>query len=263
MKSISTFLFSILSLTLLGQEIPNPGFENWTSNTWNYTPDGWMTENSQLWEPVDRDFDAYEGDYAMRVTSQPTGVGEYASASALFEIDYIPSNLTFYVKTLCEFGAVQVTIYFYEQEAIVAYYDWFTSETMEDWTQITIEMDGIDPIITDAEIIVSAQVGDLVAGDAIISVDAMEFDAVTSTFDPNVSDLSIYPNPTVDHFTIGGDHQVESLRIYNALGVLVMESSINELNRRVDVSELPNGTYVVSAEDREGNRYVEKLIVSK
>jgi hypothetical protein len=55
--------------------------------------------------------------------------------------------------------------------------------------------------------------------------------------------LNITPNPVCDHFTIMGD--VGSVEIYNILGKLVSRSPVK--NNRVDISSLPNGSYMVKA----------------
>jgi hypothetical protein len=59
----------------------------------------------------------------------------------------------------------------------------------------------------------------------------------------NLPSLNITPNPVCDHFNIMGD--AGSVEIYNILGKLVSRSPVK--NNRVDISSLPNGSYIVKA----------------
>lgn len=260
MKTLYTLLFSLFAMTSFAQ-IPNSGFENWTTDTWPITPIDWVTEISDAQIPVSQDLDPYEGNFAMKVTSQETGIGEYASATTTFDMTYIPASLDFYVKTEVSFGSVQVAITFFDQETQVAYHDWFTSENIEEWTPVSIEMDQIDPIITHVEIIVSAQVGDLVAGDAIISVDAIGFGTISSVDKTENRNLNIYPNPVTDILNIQSpDNTIESITFYDISGKIIRAQSLNSLSNKIDVSDLPIGVYTVVAIFESGERASQKLL---
>lgn len=262
MKSTFTLILALMAFAANAQTIPNANFETWTTDTWPITPIDWVTQISDAQEPVTQDLDAYEGDFAMRVTSQETGIGEFASATAIFDIDYIPASLDFYVKTEVSFGAVQVSIIFYDQDLVIASHDWFTSENIQEWTPVSIEMDQIDPIITHAEIVVSAQVGDLVAGDAIISVDAMGFGTTNGVDRIKNRDLAIYPNPASNILNIQSpENTIEAITFYNITGKIIYEQSLNTLSNKIDVSELPIGAYTVVATLKTGERASQKLLI--
>jgi hypothetical protein len=66
----------------------------------------------------------------------------------------------------------------------------------------------------------------------------------------NIAQLSaantiVYPNPVTDFLTIESTEQVTEATLINALGSVVIRQTINELKSRIDVSTLPNGSYVL------------------
>lgn len=264
MKSTFTFFLAFMAFVANAQTIPNGNFENWTSNTWTNSPDDWETENSQILEPVTQDLDSYEGDFAMMVTSQESIIGEYASAIATFDIEYIPASLDFYVKTETLFGAVGVTITFYNQEFVVSSDEWFSSITFEEWSPVIIEMDQIEPIITHVEIVVWAQVGDLVAGDAIISVDAMGFGTISGVDNIVNGKVVIYPNPANDVIRFSAENvSIESISVMDITGRKVMQKSQFKNGQQIQVSDLPEGIYILSAKIEDGTISTQKFLVSR
>lgn len=264
MKSTFTFFLALLAIAANAQIVPNGNFENWTTNTVPTLPVDWTTEISDAQMPVTQDLDAYEGDFAMKVTSQETGIGEYASARTTLDIEYIPASLDFYVKTEVAFGAVQVSITFYNQDIEVISFDWFTSENIEDWTPVSIEMDQIEPIITHVEIVVSAQVGDFAPGDAIISVDAMGFGTISGVSDIENRNIVIYPNPANDYIQFSTeDIKVQSISVMDITGRVVMQKSQFRNGQHIEVSALPEGIYILSANMVDGSMGAQKFLVSR
>jgi hypothetical protein len=53
----------------------------------------------------------------------------------------------------------------------------------------------------------------------------------------------LYPNPTNDMITISSDHAIQSIKIYDIHGNLVMESTESTFS----IAQLPSGTYKVQA----------------
>ena len=170
----------------------------------------------------------------------------------------------FYVKTFNAFGAVQVSITFYNQEEVSAYYDWFTSETIEEWTPVIIDMINIEPIVTHVEIVVSAQVGDLVPGDAIISVDAMGFGTISEVGEIAKQKLNIYPNPANETIQFSTENfPVESISIMDITGRMVIQQSQLKNGNHIEVSDLPEGIYILSAKTKVGAMATQKFVVSR
>lgn len=79
-----------------------------------------------------------------------------------------------------------------------------------------------------------------VTGDPIIS----------STIDPEVAAIKIFPNPTTDYFELtNSSNLVEQVAIYNILGSQV--NQFNAVEQRFDITALPQGLYLVSLLDEE------------
>jgi len=76
-------------------------------------------------------------------------------------------------------------------------------------------------------------------------------------------DIDIYPNPTFDSFTITFNEYQEASdgAIFNIAGKQVKTFAINnELNKNVDVSDLPSGIFMVKIQTKDGF-IIKKLIV--
>ncbi len=76
----------------------------------------------------------------------------------------------------------------------------------------------------------------------------------------NKARIKIYPNPAVNSFTLQTDKPV-SISVQNLLGQTLLRKSLNR-TETVDISELPQGIYLVSVFDTAGNLIgTDKLIV--
>ena len=60
------------------------------------------------------------------------------------------------------------------------------------------------------------------------------------------SGVNLYPNPTKDFIYIEGITGVSNVKIYNPMGQLVFEKVLDTDDSKINVSELPNGTYLIS-----------------
>lgn len=242
-------LFLLLPVFAAAQTIPNGNFESWFWAGWYENPEYWVTDNTELQYTVTKDFDSYEGEIAMRVTAVPIGVGEYGEALTLFEIDAVPAALNFYAKTDVEFGGVSVAITFLNQDLEIYTEEWFNTSNLEDYTLISIPLDQIEPVITHARIKVVAQVGDLIAGTAWISVDAMEFGEPLSVKKTELNSFKIYPNPASESLTIqSSGSSLGNLKITDVAGKIVIEKNVQENLTTIDIQSLAPGLYTISSD---------------
>ncbi len=62
----------------------------------------------------------------------------------------------------------------------------------------------------------------------------------------NEAFINVYPNPTTDAFYVNASDDITEVRIYNAVGKLIMIQPIDG-STRIDISEQPEGTYIVRA----------------
>ena len=181
MKKIYILTSAVLLWNLsIAQNIPNGNFETWgLYNTWNYTPENWNTGNFQLFEHVFIDSAAYEGNFAMKVFPYTYFEAAPGYASTSLEIDIIPQYLSFYVKCdiPVELDSVSVSVSFFNGEYMVYSEKWSSDESIEDWQQVVLELDQIEPIIEFVIIDVVAGYGLFLEGstETWISIDAIEF----------------------------------------------------------------------------------------
>jgi len=60
--------------------------------------------------------------------------------------------------------------------------------------------------------------------------------------------LTFYPNPVDDILTLDAKKEIESVRVYNLLGQLVMSSHPKAIHCEVDLTNMEKGTYIVKIE---------------
>lgn len=239
----------------LSQDIPNGNFESWLPIGNFENPEFWETDNTQTLFTVTKDYDSYEGEIAMRVTSQPIGVGEYGEAFSLILINSIPSALNFYAKYSTESGAVSVEISFSDaSQTEIATGHWSSVESMENYTFISLPItpnattEQLPPVY--AIVRVSAQVGDLVAGHAWISVDAMNLGTLLNLEDLERSEFEIYPNPASEKITIQSSQgEIGNLKIFDAQGKMVFEKRISETSVDLDIRKFSPGVYTLRSDN--------------
>jgi hypothetical protein len=63
-------------------------------------------------------------------------------------------------------------------------------------------------------------------------------------------EITIYPNPAQDFFSLKGDDSVQDIRVFNLLGKLV-KTFVSEEDNQFFVGDLPKGTYLVQFIDPE------------
>ncbi len=73
------------------------------------------------------------------------------------------------------------------------------------------------------------------------------------------SELFIYPNPAKEKVTIEGIEATE-VEVYNALGQLV--KSVRNSNE-INVSDLPEGGYLLRINDKQGIFHTNRITVTK
>lgn len=74
------------------------------------------------------------------------------------------------------------------------------------------------------------------------------------------ADLTLFPNPASDQFTISsGNETIQTVIVRDILGKTIQTIQVNGLNQNVNVSNLPKGLYLVEVELETG-RAVQKLI---
>jgi hypothetical protein len=71
-------------------------------------------------------------------------------------------------------------------------------------------------------------------------------------------DLHVYPNPAVDYLYLSVEVPLTRVDIYNSLGQLI--KALDNPYRKIDVSELSSGIYMLNATDANGVIYKSKFL---
>ncbi len=69
---------------------------------------------------------------------------------------------------------------------------------------------------------------------------------------PRITKVTIYPNPATEFISIDNDTNVQSLQILNLVGrrIKIIEDVVRDTP--YDISDLPNGMYLVQIIDKQG-----------
>ncbi len=79
----------------------------------------------------------------------------------------------------------------------------------------------------------------------------------------NNQEITITPNPATNEFKVSSSKlQVSEIRIYNVLGEIIHQSTINNQQSTIDVSHFEDGIYFVEITDANKNRVNKKLVIS-
>ena len=90
----------------------------------------------------------------------------------------------------------------------------------------------------------------LVDGNLTVMLDN-NFNSPTSTKELSVVNFNVYPNPSTDQFTVKGD-LLENVKVFNALGNLVLNTTVTGGSVNVNTIEFNAGLYFVQATSTNG-----------
>lgn len=77
----------------------------------------------------------------------------------------------------------------------------------------------------------------------------------------NMSNLSVYPNPTTGQVTIcNAQNVLRNVNVYDVYGKLVLSENVNAETAVINLSNMPSGLYIVKAVDGNNNISTSKII---
>ncbi|WP_379966995.1 choice-of-anchor J domain-containing protein [Epilithonimonas sp. UC225_85] len=96
----------------------------------------------------------------------------------------------------------------------------------------------------------------------LLSIDDIDVEAtpLMAVNDINKKDLTLYPNPATDFFTINNATDVVSVKIYDFSGKVV-KTQLESIDNKFDVSNLEKGIYTVSIKTKSGT--ISKKMIKK
>lgn len=275
-----TFLLLTFLLSVMAQaQIPNPGFENWTTSTKeNQTirdPEGWYTPNTLsvfFGEPemAKQTADAYEGSSALMLMNlanerKTTSFALTFKETAKGENDDkfpVSGKVTafkgFYKYTYtAPSDSCRMMILLFRNGVTVGSGEFTSGEKVSDYTSFTAPIEYYQDSLPDAATInIFTSVNDFHEG-TVLTIDALSLVTPQTGFDDveePVLEASVYPNPV---YGIAGvqfkqlQQGKTSIAVYNVLGTLVQTLAADEHfaagthNVDWDTETLPAGMYFV------------------
>lgn len=278
---------------ILGQ-IPNSGFEAWTTTGGYQDPTYWGSTNSYSTGPfyaVTRSTDHYPsaiGSYSVRLENNVALNPNYSARGALFTgppppgpdfpISGHPTSLTGYYKfTPVNGDTMYIFIQLFKNGTPVSTGEFTSTASASGWTSFNISLSGYTAADS-GSIILAAYYANgfnyIPHGNSVLYVDNLNFDNLIGTgLSESVESLRnfrLYPNANVGNFevnfeTVKADHA--EIKIYDLKGVEVMTLFSGNLNSGVhtysyNVRNLNSGNYLFVIVTGEGYK-AEQICIMK
>lgn len=266
-------------------QIPNNGFENWTSFTGYEDPTYWGSTNSYSSGPFyacTKSTDHYPlsvGSYSLRLENDPTQNPSFAGRGALFTgpppprpnfaISGHPTSLTGYYKFAPVNGDtmyIQVQLFYHGSG--VGFAQLTTTVAAPNWTSFNIPI-SLYTTADSGSIIIAAYYANgfnyMPHGNSVLYVDNLNFDNLitgVNTVNNDKGNVSIYPNPAKNQITIDLKNvsgSLEKITIYNILGEAMSTQNhsgkVKSSLEAIDINGLSAGIYMVEVITDNGNFY--------
>ncbi|MBS1636177.1 MAG: T9SS type A sorting domain-containing protein [Bacteroidetes bacterium] len=275
-------------------QIPNGGFESWTTTGSYMDPQGYLTPNAYAtsFYPVTRSIDhypTYMGSYSVRLENNialspnVNGLGLILQnrsnnimngPGASFPVSGHPTSITGYYKFAPQNGdTMRVLAMLYKNGSQVATAMFSSTVAVANWTSFSAPF----PSYTAADscaILIAAYNCDgpppayVPHGNSVLYVDNLNFDVLlTSVFEQSAEAASfkLHPNPASDLVTLDVAKTYKTnvaFNIYNAFGRLVGSGLIQGNQQQINTADLTNGVYTLEIRSEEGIEQ-QKFIVQK
>lgn len=199
------------------QNIQNPDFENWTSQS-SYFAEGWQSFTSQLGSNIQRSNNAYAGKYAMKLqstfnsstiingTTFTTGSLNSNNSGPSFPINSTPNSFKGFYKFIPQNGDIfYVNIVVYKNGQMIGQGNFTSPEAVNFYIPFSVpiiyEINSVGVKPDSASIqFATYNLKNKPSGQSIAYIDNLSFDrfiyAGIDESKSQVNKLNIYPNPT-------------------------------------------------------------------
>ncbi len=296
MKKIFTLIAASLFSGVISAQIPNSGFETWTTTSGYDIPTGWdqlnsMTSSMSTYTCTKGTPGAVGSSYIKLVSKTVTGMGVMPGVAVSGVIDmatFTPkSGFASTVRPVSLTGSWQYMAFGSDQGHIaVLLSKWNTAMNMRDtvaftdymlpgmamsWATFTIPLTYHSTAVPDSAIIVLSASGTTPINNSYLYIDNLAFAGTVPTAVNSIANnkdlFSISPNPAAETATISfsssSNHNVK-IHISDMSGKLVKSMEQPALNGKnqiqVDLKGLISGMYLVMVNNETGTE-TQKLIV--
>ena len=303
MKKTTIFLLVLIGMNFKSAaQIPNNGFENWTTVGNSTEPTGWhsiysLMDSSGTYCPVTKSTDHYPatiGNFSARIANDTArwnsanppgnmlGWGFITSTKAddkpLFPVTGHPKSLCGYYKFLPQNGdTMNIDFHFYKNGAEITMGNFQSNVTASSWTPFKVFV--TDTLYNSVD---SARVGfgscnepknghGGPRGNSALYIDNLSFDnlitsssSVEKLFSKNML-FDLYPNPATDFvsFNIDNTNNADlTLTVYNVMGKIVKSETLQQNQKQINVKDLSRGIYFVEIKSKDWTGK-QKLIIRR
>ncbi len=291
MKKFAIILTILLAMTIItNAQIPNNGFEDWTTIGSYEDPTAWATMNfvsAGTFYSCTKSTDHYPenvGIYSIRLENntsltQMTGAYGMAMTNAFdwpfkpaFPVTGNPTSLTGYYKyESFNNDSMFIRIVLFENSIMLGNSIFVTGISTSIWTSFNIPFSNYSSADS-ATIQLSAfypeSETDGPNGNSVLYVDNLNFDnLITSTSELTKQNMefNLYPNPAFDIVTLNIDNTNNTdltLNIYNVTGKLIGSEKLQQNQQQINIGDLNNGIYLFGIRSKEWT-VKQKLIIQR
>ncbi|MBS1637527.1 MAG: T9SS type A sorting domain-containing protein [Bacteroidetes bacterium] len=290
-----TILAATVSLSLYSQ-IPNPGFENWTSMGTYNNPDGWdqlnaMTTSTGVYTCT-KGTPGNPGTSYIKLVSKTAGaMGVMPGVAVSGVIDMMnmkpKSGFAFNQMPVSLTGNWQYMASGADQGFVAVYLTkWNSAMMMRDtiakamhpltgmamsWTTFTINLTYKSTAMPDSGIIVLSASGSTPVANSYLYVDNLAFSGTVMGVQnaaKSQTEIAVYPNPASNKFTVllkESAAPVTGMQLIDVRGVLVKEFQLSEIQTKqeieINTTDLPKGTYFLKVFSEQALPVVQKVII--
>jgi len=267
-------------------QIPNGGFENWTSVGTYQDPDNWITLNSATAGAgvlsCEEGMPGAVGNAFVKVTSRQMVPGQPASTvpGILISGDAATGNGGFpyterpdALNGSCQYGiqandAGSILVLFSKWNAETQNSDPVGTATMPitgsltSWQTFSIPITYVSALDPDsAAIVIFSSAGQAVDG-SYVWLDNLTFgSATTGIHEAELADgLKLYPSPTADVLHLSGDQPIVEVTMMDMTGRTVLDKVVAGQDLTFDVADLHAGRYLAQVRMADGKRLVRSFV---
>lgn len=294
MKKLILILGSVLAIHAeASAQIPNNGFENWTTIGAYENPNSWATTNSSSAGPFyacTKSSDHYPtnvGNYSIRLENKTTltpatGAGGMAITKAFdfpfkpaFPVTGHPTSLTGYYKfTQLNNDTAFIKVNLFLNHTLInsgsILNDAFIVTTnVSSWTSFSLTLPSYANADS-ASIWLSAYYPETQtngpSGNSVLYVDNLNFDNLiigVKESDKASTLFNMYPNPAADMVELAFENTYSgsvTANIYTVLGKLIRSKELEPNEHQLRIGDLVNGVYLIELKTKAGTQK-QKLII--
>lgn len=290
MKKFTIILIVLIAMTInTNAQIPNSGFENWTTVGIYEDPTEWATTNSYStgsFYATTKSTDHYPatvGHYSVRIENNTALLPNYSglgiietgvigSLNPVFPITGHPTSLTGYYKYAPQNGdTMRIKIRLALNGTEVSSGELTSIASVSNWTSFNIPLQSYT-LADSALIVISAYYAPnssyIPHGNSVLYIDNLNFDNLITSLSEQTSGntaFSLYPNPASDIVTLNINNPNNTdltINIYTKIGTLVKSETLKQNQLQINIGDLSNGIYVVAIQSKEWSGK-QKLIVQR